>query len=177
MTEWRDIDGFPGYQVNAVGQVKSCARTVGKSRPRPTAELLLKLQDKRGYIVAPLISGEGKRVNRLVHRLVASAFIGPIPEGMEVNHKNGVKSDNRVENLEYLSPGDNQRHSFRSLGRRLTGVAVHSEMRPAKKIPDASIPAIVARIQAGATQAAIAREMGVHSSSLSIALRRKTRKS
>ena len=53
----------------------------------------------------------GKRNNRLVHRLIASSFIGEINPGMEINHINGIKSDNRVENLEICTRRENAIHS------------------------------------------------------------------
>lgn len=46
-----------------------------------------------------------------VHRLVAELFIGEIPKGMQINHKNFDRADNRVENLEIVTQGDNTRHS------------------------------------------------------------------
>ena len=52
-----------------------------------------------------------------VHRLTAGAFLGPIPKGMQVNHKNGIRTDNRLANLEIVTPSDNVRHSFRVLNR------------------------------------------------------------
>lgn len=66
-----------------------------------------------------------------VHRLVAEAFLGPSPSpGHYVNHKNGVKWDNRAENLEWATPSENQRHSFDVLGRKARrGEAVHAARR------------------------------------------------
>lgn len=48
----------------------------------------------------------------LVHRLVAEAFLGQCPSGIEVNHKNGKRSDNRIENLEYVTRRENLRHAI-----------------------------------------------------------------
>jgi len=53
----------------------------------------------------------------MLHRLVAGAFIGPCPDGHEVNHKDGDPSNNSVTNLEYVTPKENVKHSFAELGR------------------------------------------------------------
>lgn len=86
---WREVAEFPGYMVSDAGVV------IG-----PRGWVLKQNADGNGY---PKVScrkdGKGYQVN--THRLVAQAFIEK-PEGrLEVNHKNGVKADNRIENLEY----------------------------------------------------------------------------
>jgi hypothetical protein len=64
---------------------------------------------------------EGTRyVEKLVHRLVAEVFLGPCPEGKCVNHKNGNKADNRIENLEYVTRKENSNHAA-SIGLYKTG--------------------------------------------------------
>jgi ribosome-binding protein aMBF1 (putative translation factor) len=50
------------------------------------------------------------------HRLVYEVFVGPIPEGMQINHKNGIKDDNRPENLEVVTASENKLHAHRVLG-------------------------------------------------------------
>lgn len=61
-----------------------------------------------------------------VHRLVASAFMGKIPDGYEVNHKDGNRANNRVDNLEIVTPAENMMHAYRVLGRKnLQGESHH----------------------------------------------------
>ena len=101
---WRDIPGWEGlYQVSNLGRIRSI-------RVR-----LIKPYDARGYRVATLHSGD--RMERAgVHRFVAQAFI-PNPEGKEqVNHINGDKADNSVENLEWVTCQENNLHRCRVLG-------------------------------------------------------------
>lgn len=102
MTEvWKDVLGYEGlYQISDRGRVKN-ARSGRVLKPH----LLV-----NGYIQTMLSRG-GKRRQPLVHRLVAEAFLPtPAEEQNQINHKNGNKTDNRVENLEWCTAGENNRH-------------------------------------------------------------------
>lgn len=112
-SEWRDIRGYEGYyQISNFGQVRGLTRLVVKSDGivyNKKGGLLKPTLSCAGYYVVELRkSCRGKKF--LVHRLVAFAFI-PNPENKpEVNHKNFIKTDNRVENLEWLSGPENAQH-------------------------------------------------------------------
>lgn len=103
MTEvWKDIVGYEGkYQVSNIGRVKSIVfKGVSK-------ETIFSLWINRfGY---PMVSlrKDGIKKAYSVHRLVYEAFVGPIPDGMQVNHINEVKTDNRVSNLNLMTPKEN----------------------------------------------------------------------
>src|SRR5689334_12003525 len=75
---WRPVAGYPNYQVSCRGEVMSLVRN----------RLLAQAHGKRGYLLVNLYR-DGKPTNALVHRLVAAAFIGVIPDGWQVNHKDG----------------------------------------------------------------------------------------
>jgi len=107
MIEWKDVEGWPGYRVSSAGDVSG-----------PRRAKLAGYRDKNGYPCVGLYAGGQRQSNVKVHRLVAAAFIGPIPDGMQVNHINGVRHDNRVANLEIVTCAENVRHSFQVLGRK-----------------------------------------------------------
>ena len=107
---WKDIKGFEGlYRVSNLGRVKSLSRfKKGKNGSSvPLKEKILKPSiSHRGYFIVVLRKNSIVKAY-LVHRLVWSAFNGSIPENMQVNHLNEVKTDNRLENLNLMTCKEN----------------------------------------------------------------------
>lgn len=114
---YKDIRGYEGlYQVSNLGNVKSLQRTITNSRGqvRGLNVYLLKPNKKRtGYLEVSLRK-DGKQRSFLIHRLVASNFISNNEGKPQVNHINGIKTDNRVENLEWCTVSENTKHAYKN---------------------------------------------------------------
>lgn len=113
--EWKFISGFENrYMVSTLGNVKSLnqkVRTKGGSMRTVFGKTLKPLDRGHGYLSVCI-----QKKHYAIHRLVAQAFI-PNPENKPmINHKNGIRTDNRVENLEWCTNSENQTHAVKTLG-------------------------------------------------------------
>lgn len=110
---WKDVVGFEGlYQVSNKGRVKSLInyfKSVG-------IRILKQGLDMYGYPQV-VLTKDGKKYPKKPHRLVAVAFIPNTENKPHINHKKGVKTDNRDSELEWVTPKENTVHSFKVLGR------------------------------------------------------------
>jgi hypothetical protein len=122
-----------------------------------------------GYMMTILRRGSLNRVNKSIHSLVAAAFLGPCPEGMEINHKNAIKTDNRVENLEYVTRVANLKHA------RDLGLVPSGSNRPEAKLNECAVKELRARYAfGGISMGRLAGEYGVSMAAASLAISRKT---
>lgn len=135
MEEWKPITGYEGlYEVSNLARIKSLARfSISRDgrKPRFMNEMIMKpgLNSKKYYITVLRKDGIGKCI--LVHRIMAIEFL-PNPEKKEcINHKDGNRSNNSLENLEWCTQGENQKHAY------ATGLASRNRKRPNKVLyPD-----------------------------------------
>jgi hypothetical protein len=102
MEIWSKIKDYPNYEISNIGRVKSI---------NYNKERILKLQNMNGYDRVGL-SVNGNVTLFLVHRLVAQAFIDNVHNYSFINHINGIKNDNQVENLEWCTSTENLNHAL-----------------------------------------------------------------
>ena len=112
--EWRDVTGHEdAYMVSNLGRVRSCARIVQHATRRCNIiGRILKPSTSTGYPVVNLCDDRGNYMPHYVHRLIGAAFIGEIPNGCYVHHKDGQKTNNHLDNLEIVTPGQNSQRSY-----------------------------------------------------------------
>lgn len=119
---WRPVKGFEGYyEVSNMGKIKSLTRIKSNALCKDYSKkesILKNSPQKTGYIHILLYGATGKKVRFMAHRIVADAFCSNPKDKPFVNHINGIKNDNRAENLEWVTCRENHLHSFRVLGRK-----------------------------------------------------------
>lgn len=114
---WKEILGYEShYEVSNFGRIRSKERDApckgGKTR-RVKAAIKKLFLNKKGYQITTLSIG-GVLSTFTVHQLVAQAFIPNFVKGTEINHKDGNKASNHVDNLEVSNPSHNQLHAVRT---------------------------------------------------------------
>lgn len=175
--EWRPLKEWPGYSVSSLGRVRSEDRTV----PQPCypagrtyrGKVLSTYVNANGYEIVSLPLSEGKNGKVRVHRLVATAFLGEPPDlRLDVNHKNGKRADNRVENLEWATRSENLRHGYR-VNRTPHRVARGSAVGTAK-LDEASVREMRNRFAAGEPRKALAASFGIEYSNACLIVSGKT---
>lgn len=122
---WVPVPGYGlRYEVSSFGRIR---RGLMGSRRKQPGELLSVRVSTNGYPIVDLLM-DGFTTRHKIHRLVYAAFVDPIPVSLEVNHRDGFKTNNRVENLEAVTRSENLLHAFR------LGLAASGEFHHAAKL-------------------------------------------
>lgn len=168
LEEWCPVVGYEGsYEVSNLGRVRGLDRKV----PRLTRWGTVAPYTQRGCVLVPCLNAKGyytvnlwtggECTSRTVHSLVAEAFIGPRPEGLETAHNDGDSRNNQVENLRYTTAADNSADRIRH-GTQVRGSAVGNS-----KLSEQSVRGILA-LRGKETHQKIADQFGVSRSSVSM---------
>lgn len=162
---WKDVVGQETrYCVSNLGNIHSLDRVTITLRGSRTLKgrTLKPSLSKRGYYVFNLLYS-GKQKITTVHRLVAIAFLPNSKNLLEVNHINGIKTDNRVENLEWCTHQENMEHAFKN---NLVNSSF-GEKHPKSKLTNIQVIKIRLRLKNGETPAVLSREFGISNSAMS----------
>jgi len=147
--DWVAIEQFPAFEVSNDGRIRG---------PRGARKAWV---NENGYVMIGFACGPRRTKHFRVHVLVAAAFIGPKPIGMDINHKDGNKQNNRVENLEYMTRSENCKHGFR-LGLSYTPFREFKGVNhPNSKIQDSDVRTIREEYAKGTSRRDLATRFGL----------------
>jgi hypothetical protein len=158
--EWRKIAGFENYEVSNFGLVRSIKRFTGKGGNYINDKLvyLKPSDDGSGYLQVILYNNK-KPKSFKVHKIVANSFIPNIHNKPTVNHINGIKYDNSVQNLEWATRSENTKHKY------IIGIDNNKgENHPSNKLTELQVLEIRERFNSGETdRCKLSIEYGVSS--------------
>ncbi len=155
MTTWKPVVGFERYyEVSDEGKIRRIAPAIGAKVGRIRKATPLK---GRGYMMLWLMGDKGQKKFMRVATIVCEAFHGKRPDGMQVNHKNGIHDDDRADNLEWMTPSQNTRHRFEVLGQH----NLRGQDHPNSKLTEYQVQLIRTLDQKGCVASAISKQIGI----------------
>lgn len=135
-TIWKDIAGYEGlYKISNKGAVKKLGRIEGK---KVFKEKIIKQSKRNGYRQLSLRKNK-LNIRFIVHRLMGFTFLQNPENKPQINHLNGIRHDNRVENLEWCTHSENRRHAVEFLNAskkkvQLNGKYIFHSIQSAEKV-------------------------------------------
>jgi hypothetical protein len=159
---WIDVEGYEGlYQVSNKSRVRSFVKN-------KEGVVLKQTKEGCGYLQIQF-NKNGKMKHNKVHRMVAKAFVPNPGNKPFVNHINGIKTDNRIENLEWVTGSENIKHAHRE------GLKIPTQLGKSGKLHHRSKPVISINQTAvieHESASLCAKYLGVHSSRINLALKK-----
>lgn len=147
MENWKPVPGFEGfYESSDIGRI----RRILKNGYR-----ILRPRNANGYLAAHLSKG-GISMSVKIHKIVFESFCGPRKKGMQLNHKDGDKKNNRIDNIECVTMVENIQHRIKILGINLNGSKNYNA-----KLKEKDIPKIIKLHSQGMSAAKIGKIFGV----------------
>lgn len=166
---WKAVPDYEGiYEISDRGRVRSLDR-IGFRGWSFKGKVLSPIPHSGGYLCVGLwVDGKGKSC--YIHRLVALVFLGPCPEGMQVHHHDGQKTNNNLANLHYVTPAENIRHAFNAgLIEPPPPPYLRGEDHGQSKLTETDIREIRQTYESGEiTQRQLAAQYGVDESNISL---------
>ena len=120
---WKQIDGFQNYEINDKGEVRNIQ----------SGKILKPWIGVGGYVYINPTNGHGKPMPKRLHRLVAKAFVPNPYNKPQVNHKDGDKTNNCADNLEWVTNQENRNHAVK------LGLQIHGERCPWSKLTQSDV--------------------------------------
>lgn len=161
---WKDIEGYEGfYQVSNMVKVRSLDRVVNNNGGKwlVKGRILKPNLNSHGYLQV-ILCKNGIHRAKTVHRLIAEAFIKNPNNYPQINHKNGIKTDNRVDNLEWCDQSHNMRHAYKNgLSSKI------GEKNSRAKLTKKQVIEIKARLLVGFKCVGLAKEYDVNPATIS----------
>lgn len=173
--EWKKVKGFSTYECSSDGELKTF-----NWKNKGVERIMKPAMDNGGYMRTVLKrDSDGKLCTIKVHRVMAITFLEGVEGKNEVNHINGIKHDNRIENLEWCSRSENLIHAY-----KLGLSNVKGERNPATNLKDSDVLAIRSKFTYGrkggrplpgvVSKTMLAKEYNVNVSVIKYILNRKT---
>ena len=146
------IKNYENYSVNELGEIFSTAKGYRRK--------LKPVMMNKGYLHVTLYSNKKPR-KFLVHRVVAFAFLGDKSDNLEINHKNKMRSDNRLENIEWVTRSYNAHHKYK------TYQYPQGSMNCRSKLSEETVMKIKFYAKNGIRTCDISRKLNIHQSTIS----------
>lgn len=155
---WKTVSDFQNYEISSFGRLRVLDRHIQTSNGQIRfygGGFIAPSKNQHGHLKVFLIRKPGRKEPRYLHQLVAQEFIGPRPDGHEVAHGDGDPANNRLGNLRYATPAENQADKL------LHGTHLHGEKHPSAKLTAADVDEVRRRLALGHLQKDIAESYGV----------------